>query len=139
VDVKMKILPAICRNQRGQAVIEFALVLPLLLLLVFGVTEFGRAWMTKNVITSAAREGCRVAVVTDPDATAVNNRVNLVCAAGRVTPGAVTVVGPDPADPERIVTVTVQTDFQVIPGNILGTFSGTIPLTATAIMRHESF
>jgi Flp pilus assembly protein TadG len=135
----MKRLPATLRNQRGQAVVEFALVLPLLLLLVFGVTEFGRAWMTKNILTSAAREGCRVAVVTDPDVTAVNSRVDEVCAAGRVTPGTVTVTGPDPADVERRVSVTVTTDFVVIPGNILGTFSGTIPLSATAVMRHESF
>jgi len=130
---------SICRNERGQAVVEFALVLPLLLLLVFGVTEFGRAWMTKNILTSAAREGCRVACVTDPDIDAVNARVQEVCAAGRVTPATVTVAGPDPLDISRRITVTVQTDFQVIPGNILGTFSGTIPMTATAVMRHESF
>ena len=138
MDVMMK-LPTTLRNQRGQAVVEFALVLPLLLALVFGITEFGRAWMTNNIITSAAREGARVAVVTDPDVTAVTTRVNEVCAAGRVTASSVTVVGPDPADVERRVTVTVTTDFVVIPGNILGTFSGTIPLTATAVMRHESF
>jgi Flp pilus assembly protein TadG len=126
-------------NQRGQAVIEFALVLPLLLLLVFGITEFGRAWMTKNILTSAAREGCRMAVVTDPDVPLVESRVGEVCAAGRVTPNTVTVTGPDPADIDRRVTVTVTADFVVIPGTILGTFSGTIPLSATAVMRHESF
>jgi Flp pilus assembly protein TadG len=49
--------------------VEFALVMPILLLLVFGVTEFSRAWMTMNVITAAAREGARLAVVTDPTRT----------------------------------------------------------------------
>jgi len=125
-------------NQRGQSVIEFALVLPLLLLIVFGVTEFGRAWMTMNVITAAAREGCRIAVVTGPDVTAVNDRITELCTASRVTPSNVTVTGPDSMDPDRRVTVTVQADFQVIPGTVLGTFSGTIPLRSTCVMRHES-
>ena len=45
------------RKQRGQALVEFALALPLLLLLVFGVLDFGRAFQTKIVLTNAAREG----------------------------------------------------------------------------------
>jgi Flp pilus assembly protein TadG len=126
-------------NIRGQAVLELALVLPLLLLVVFGITEFGRAWMTMNILTSAAREGCRLAVVTGPDVSAVNARVQEVCDAARVTPSAIVVSGPDPVDTSRRVTVTVETDFQVVTGHILGSFSGTIPLRATAVMRHESF
>jgi Flp pilus assembly protein TadG len=126
------------RNNRGQSMVEFALVLPLLLLVVFGATEFGRAWMTMNVLTAAAREGCRVAVVTTPDVAVVNARVNELCAAGRVTPTNITVTGPDPLDPDRRVTVLVQADFQVIPGLILGSFSGTIPLQSSCVMRHES-
>jgi Flp pilus assembly protein TadG len=126
------------RNNRGQSVVEFALVLPILLLLVFGVTEFGRAWMALNVLTAAAREGCRIAVVTAPDAVAVNARITELCTASRVTPTSVTITGPDPLDPDRRVTVTVQADFTVIPGTILGTFSGTIPLQSACVMRHES-
>lgn len=131
-------LVSIFRQNRGQSVVEFALVLPLILLVLFGITEFGRAWMTMNILTSAAREGCRLAVVTAPDVTAVTAKVTEVCNAAGITPTAITVSPPDPADPERRVTVTVQTDFDVIPGEILGTFSGTIPLTATSVMRHES-
>jgi len=129
----------ILRDRRGQSMVEFALVLPILLLLVFGVTEFSRAWMTLNVITAAAREGCRVAVVTGPDTDAVTSRVDEVCAAARVTPSSVTVVGPDPADVDRRVTVTVQTSFTVLSAHVLGPFNGTIPLHASSIMRHESF
>jgi len=105
---------------------------------VFGITEFSRAWMTVNILTQAAREGARLAVVTAPDVAQVNARVNEVCTAAGVTPSGITVVPPSPTDPERRVTVTVQADFQVIPGTILGTFSGTIPLSATSVMRHES-
>jgi len=130
---------SVLRNRRGQSVVEFALVLPLLLLLVFGATEFSRAWLTMNVLTAASREGCRLAAVTEPQVDAVIARVEEVCDAGRVTPSDVIVTGPDPDDEHRRVTVTVRTDFEVIPGTVLGTFSGTLPLSATAVMRHESF
>ena len=131
------------RGNRGQSVIEFALVLPLLLVILFGITEFGRAWMTVNILTSAAREGCRLAVVTAPDVPAVTARVTTVCNSAGVVPTSVTCVGPLSNDPDRKVTVTVLADFQIIPGTILEYFggeglSGTIPLRATSVMRHES-
>ncbi len=44
------------KDKKGQNLVEFALVVPLLLLLVIGIAEFGRAWMTKNILTGAARE-----------------------------------------------------------------------------------
>jgi hypothetical protein len=94
--------------------------------------------MTVNILTTAAREGCRLAVVTGPDVATVQAKVTSVCAAAGVTPTTITVTGPAALDPERRVTVTVQTNFQVIPGNFLGTFSGTIPLGATSVMRHET-
>jgi Flp pilus assembly protein TadG len=140
-------LTALIRDNRGNAVIEFAFVLPMLLMLCFGITEFGRAWMTMNIITSAAREGVRLAAVTAPDVNAVTTRVNNLCAAARVVPSAIVVTPPDPADPNRRVSVQVSTDFVIIPGQFFprvaaifgatSTFSGTIPLTTTSIMRHE--
>jgi hypothetical protein len=42
-------------------------------------------------------------------------------------------------DPARRVTVTVNANFNVVTGRVLGTFRGTIPLTASTTMRHESF
>jgi TadE-like protein len=130
---------AVVRSNRGNAVIEFAFVLPLLLLVCFGITEFGRAWMTMNILVSAAREGVRLAAVTAPDTPAVEQRVRDVCEAARVDPTVILVVPPDPMDPERRVSVTVGADFEVIPGRILGTFRGVIPLSTTSIMRHEAF
>jgi TadE-like protein len=125
------------RGNRGNAMVEFALVFPLLLVVCFGITEFGRAWMTMNILTSAAREGVRLAVVTAPNIAAVEQRVRDVCDAAGVEPTNIDVTPPDPADPERRVSVMVETDFVVIPGRILGAFSGTIPLRTTTIMRHE--
>ena len=126
------------RNRRGNAVVEMALVMPILLLLVFGITEFGRAWMTVNILHTASREGARLAVVTGPDVPAVETRVNEVCSAAVITPTSITVTGPDQFDLARRVTVTVTADFVVIPGKILDMFEPVIPLTATTTMRHES-
>jgi Flp pilus assembly protein TadG len=52
--------------ERGQALVEFALILPVILLLVVGMLEFARAWNLHQVMTDAAREGARRAVLADP-------------------------------------------------------------------------
>ena len=75
-------------GRRGQAVVEFALVLPLVLILVISVFEFARAWNIQQVLTDAAREGARIAVVgsgreetegviTGKVQTAVNNALSI--------------------------------------------------------------
>ncbi|MDP9347920.1 MAG: pilus assembly protein [Gemmatimonadota bacterium] len=51
------------REEEGQATVEFALVLPVLVLLVVGIFEFGRAWNAHQVVTDAAREAARTAAV----------------------------------------------------------------------------
>jgi Flp pilus assembly protein TadG len=53
------------RNRRGQALAEFALVLPMVLLFMAGIIEMGRAWNIKQAVTDAAREGARYTVVKD--------------------------------------------------------------------------
>lgn len=51
-------------NDRGAAMVEFAIIAPLLLLLVFGIIEFGRAYNAQNTLTHAAREGAREYAIT---------------------------------------------------------------------------
>ena len=58
------------RSERGAALIEAAVTVPLILLISVGIFEFGRAYQTQQVLTNAAREGARVAVIegtTDAD------------------------------------------------------------------------
>ena len=52
------------KNQRGASMVEFAIVLPLLLLLVFGIIEFGLLLYNKAMITNASREGARSGIVS---------------------------------------------------------------------------
>jgi Flp pilus assembly protein TadG len=61
------------RSERGQALAEFALVLPLILFFIAGILEFGRAWNIKQAITDAAREGARYAVVQDLNITSTDD------------------------------------------------------------------
>jgi Flp pilus assembly protein TadG len=51
---------------RGQGLTEFGIVVVLLVFLVMGIIEFGRAWMVANVVTHAARDGARAAAVIPP-------------------------------------------------------------------------
>lgn len=57
------------RSRRGQAAVEFALVLPFLLIMLIGIIEFGRAWNLHQVITDAAREAARKGAIFDESVT----------------------------------------------------------------------
>lgn len=73
------------RSERGTAVVEFALVAPLLFFLVFGIIEFGRALNYYNDLTQLAGQGARAAIVSrNPDGTAVGT-ANADCAANNQT------------------------------------------------------
>lgn len=52
-----------CEDERGVAAVEFALIAPVLFMLIFGIISFGLAWSQKNVFVGAAREGARYAAV----------------------------------------------------------------------------
>ena len=53
----------IIKNQKGAAIVEFAIVAPLLILLVIGICEFGLLWYNSQVIINASREGARAGII----------------------------------------------------------------------------
>ena len=71
----MRRLRAIWRRDEGAALIEAAFVLPMLLFVSIGIIEFGRAFQTWQIVTNAAREGARVAVLGGMSDDAVKTRV----------------------------------------------------------------
>ena len=121
------------RNNKGQSVVEFALVLPLLMLILMGIIEFARLWETVNILTSASREGARIAAVTAPDGARVQTAAQNVLNSGNVTGATVTVTGPNGASE---VTVTVQFNYVPITGQFLP-FIGNMRLTRSTTMHWE--
>jgi Flp pilus assembly protein TadG len=71
----MRRLRALVRREDGAALIEAAFVLPMLLFVSIGIIEFGRAFQTWQIVTNAAREGARVAVLGGMSDDAVKTRV----------------------------------------------------------------
>ncbi|MFN0147609.1 MAG: TadE family protein [Dehalococcoidia bacterium] len=55
-------------GQSGQALVEFSLILPVFLMLLFGLVDFGRGFYTWQLVTNAAREGARAAAVQSDSA-----------------------------------------------------------------------
>jgi Flp pilus assembly protein TadG len=122
-------------SRKGQALIEFALVAPLLILLVMGIFEFGRLWMTMNVLTGAAREGVRVAAITAPDVDLVKNTVQNYLTSSNITAGSISVSGPDAASE---VTVTVQITYHSVFFGFIPGLSDSFEMIRSAIMHWES-
>ena len=120
-------------NEKGQSLVEFALVVPLLLLLVIGIAEFGRAWMAQNILTGAAREAVRILAVPPGPITPQDRADNVLNSAG-ITTANVSVN--DPGAAFGPVSVTITYNF---PTAVAGFFPGldNIPLFSTTTMRRE--
>ncbi len=73
------------RNQRGAALLETAITLPLILLVSVAIFEFGRAYQTWQVLTNAAREGARVAVINGTPAADIKTAVKKYAEIGGLT------------------------------------------------------
>lgn len=126
-------------GQRGTALIEFTLVLPLLLILTVAAVDFGRAFFVKNVLEQSAREGVRLfAVSSAADSALIRSRVLEVANSSGVTVSSMTMQGPDAA---RQVRITVNGEFNwIFPGvfNLFGAgFTNPMTLTGRAVMRDE--
>ncbi|MVA76539.1 pilus assembly protein [Auraticoccus sp. F435] len=121
-------------RDRGAAAVEFALVAPVLLLLVLGITEFGRAYHLQTTLSGAAREGVRVMALQDDRAAA--RAATRSAAQPLVLTDAQIAVSPDSCAAARAsgsgnatVTVTYPMDF-------IGGFMGaSITLTGRGVMR----
>ena len=87
-------------NERGTALLETALTLPLILLVSVSIFEFGRAYQFEQVITNAAREGARVAVLPGSTSSEVQTRVVAYLNSGQVPNAASASVVVNPRCPD---------------------------------------
>jgi Flp pilus assembly protein TadG len=138
------------RSEDGAQLVEFALVLPLLLLVVLGIAEFGFIFQRYEVLTNAAREGARIAVLPGYSDADVQARVAAYVTAGRVpttgtNPNVAVTSVPIPTTPGgpvltgKRVTVTYTHSYMFLTG--IGSWFGasytTVPLIAVSEMRTE--
>jgi Flp pilus assembly protein TadG len=133
-------------SERGAELIEFAIAVPILLLLISGIVDFGMMFRTYEAVTNAAREGARVGVLPGYAPADVQTRVNLYLgAAGLTGPRTINVVNVPVATgagtfTARSVTVNYTYQFVVLGGigPLFGGSFGTIPLQAISVMRTEA-
>lgn len=146
-------------TDRGQALVEFALVVPMLVIMIVGIIEFGRAWMHYQVLTDAAREGARNAVIHNVDVTdaeifqTIRDRLaaagidvsgaveDTECGTGSGTATTVEIYGCDwGGDRGEPASVQIRSpyEFQIL-APLIGWITGerTITLTTLFVMRNE--
>lgn len=139
------------RERHGAAMVEMALVLPVFLLVTMGIIEFGRAMWVANLVTNAAREGTRMAILDGSSNSQVTGAVQeFLVDTLSVQPGDISVDiaitaaegNPNPANEcssanqRDLIEIKVTIPFNkvsLIPGNYLNDK----PIVGRAAMRHE--
>jgi len=125
----------IIKSEKGASAVEFALILPILIILVFGIVQFGIAFNNYIALTHAAREGARLAAVgccEDPDCDfeqAVRN------SAPTVEIETITVENPDGISIGSKIVITVKGKVLNIEIPLVGSWP--VQLTSQATMRRE--
>jgi Flp pilus assembly protein TadG len=127
-------------NQKGAATIELAIVLPILVLLVFGAIEFGLLFYNKQVITNASREGARAGITDSADSDAIKTIVINYCLDRMVSlkdPIVISVneVKVIPPDSDNDLTVNVTFGYSLLFSPIIGITSTTV--SGQTVMRME--
>ncbi|NJD57227.1 MAG: pilus assembly protein [Nitrospirae bacterium] len=133
-------------EQRGASAVEFALVLPLLLLLVFGIVEWGMYMFNKHIITNASRTGARRGIVqeiprvplSEIQQTVVNYTSTHLVTFG--TPNAPVTTVPaicTKFDDDLAVTVSYDYTFLLLPTLSAGRVSPSKTITARTVMKCE--
>jgi Flp pilus assembly protein TadG len=136
------------RNQRGAALLETAITIPLVLLVTVSIFEFGRAYQTWQVLTNAAREGARVAVLSESTDANVSETVRNYMQSGQLQGAATATINiervvPFGANTASRITVTYPFNFTVLNPVIRlvnsssTTGKGTTNMTSSALMRNE--
>ena len=132
--------PRLRKKRTGAAAVEFAIVLPVFVLLVFGMIEYGRMVMVQQVITNASREGARRAVLDGATSSEVQSAVSTYLTNASVNGGSCTLNPANPAsaasgDP---ITVTVSVPFSSVSWLPSPMYLGGKTLSAATTMRRES-
>jgi Flp pilus assembly protein TadG len=135
------------RNERGAALLETAITIPIILLISVAIFEFGRAYQTWQVLTNAAREGARVAILSGTTDDEVRSAVNNYMSIGRLNTVSAGNIGVNRTAPLGAATgsqITVDYPFNfMVLGPVMklvnrsSTIGAPIVMSAVAVMRNE--
>jgi Flp pilus assembly protein TadG len=130
-------------NERGAAATEFALLLPVFLMILFGIIEFGMIMYGREVVTNAAREGARAGIVQGPPkrtAGQITTIANSYLAGTGINQADVTfaAAGAGLVSPATLTVTATYTYRFLIPyiPNVLP-IPNPLVITTQAVMRHE--
>lgn len=144
-------MKALMDDKRGTAAIEFAIILPLLVVFIFGIIEFGLVFYDKAMVTNASREAARAGIVyRDPPLTVAEMQsvVDSYCGGRLISFGG----GPSPTTTvpsgectnhgdELVINVAYQYEFLLLPDFLTAFFTGGMPgsidISAVTRMRCE--
>lgn len=140
-----------CPHRRGAAIVETAIVLPVFLAVTLGIVEFGRAMMVGQLVTNAAREGARLAVIdgstnasvetaikdfltqaAGTSASDVTVTITITPAAGNTNPGNSLAA----SHSKDVIAVKVEVPFSKV-SYVKGSYLEGKKLIAQSTMRHE--
>lgn len=141
MNVRRRFRRAIRRNNSGRAraaaVVEFAVVLPLLLTILFGIIEYGWVFMVRQTLQTSAREGCRLAVLqssVEPYSNVIA-AINQVMAPTGLSTYEVTMSHATSANPVEVVVVSIPYNDVSLLGGFFGTHD--YDLVGSCSMRKE--
>ena len=122
------------RSERGASAVEFAFIVPLLLLLAVGIAEFGRAFQVQGTMSAAAREGVRtMALQNDPAAARATVRNVTSTFDPAVTDAQITIT--PAACPLTGGSTTVRLSIDYDMPFLTGLFGAGVDVTGTGVMR----
>ncbi|MFC4394948.1 TadE/TadG family type IV pilus assembly protein [Arthrobacter sedimenti] len=115
-------------SERGAAAVEFAILLPLLLMLVLGTIEFGRAYNAQITLTNAARDGVRVMAINNDPTAAKKAAQNAAASVSTIPVSDITLSSPTCSTGNQ-VTLTIKYTLSTITG-----IAGPFPMTGKGVM-----
>ena len=123
------------RDERGASAVEFAFIVPLLIVLVLGIAEFGHAFQVQGTLSAAAREGVRMMALQNDPAAA---RAAVRSAASALNPGvtdAQITISPASCPTLSAGSTQVRLTINYPMPYLTGFFGSGIGLTGTGVMR----
>lgn len=122
-------------RDKGAAAVEFALVLPILVMLLLGVIEFGYAMFVQSTVAGAAREGARTLAITTNSASAVQAAVTAAQPAVNISGEVSANAAACSSTPVGSVTVSVKHTYTGLGGGIAWFFPHGISIRGKGVMR----